>query len=102
MMTETKTFIVKRAMHGDGKDYARDDTREMTEIDAAPLLRSGALARPGEEPATRKPAVQHTFGTRPSVVNDGGYTTAIGDGIITPDAPAPAAPAASRRKGAQG
>lgn len=101
-MTETKTYTVLRAMHGDGRDYARGDTREMTATDAAALVKGGALALEGEDAAIRKPAVQHTFGARPSAVNDGGYTTAIGDGIITPDAPASAAPAAPRRKGAQG
>lgn len=87
-MTDTKTFTVHRAMHGDGRDYARGDTRKMTELDAAPLVKSGALSPEGEDPAIREPAVQHTFGQRPSEVNERGYVAATGEGIQPPK-PAP-------------
>ncbi len=86
-MTEKK-FTVHRAMHADGRDYERGDTRTMTEADAAPLVKSGALSPEGEEPAQRAAAVEHTFGQRPSEVNDGGYTSATGEGITLPRTPA--------------
>ena len=79
-MADKKTYTVHRAMHGDGKDYARGDTREMTEADAATLLASGALSEKGKDPAERVPAVRHTFGSERSAVNEGGYTDASGDG----------------------
>lgn len=60
-----KTYDVYRSMTGD-KDYVRGDTREMDELDAAELIRSGALALPGEKPAVREPAVVHAFGSAPS------------------------------------
>lgn len=99
-MADKLTYTVHRAMHGDGKDYARGDTRELTEIDAAPLVATGALSLKGEDPVTREPAVRHTFGTEPSKVNDGGYTTATGEGIsIKPTATAkPAAKPAAKAK----
>lgn len=84
-MADKKSYTVHRAMHGDGKDYVRGDTREMTEVEAAPLVKTGALALKGEAPAAREPGVRHTFGQAPSQVNEGGYTTATGEGV--PSAP---------------
>ncbi len=95
-MSDKKTYTVHRAMHGDGKDYERGDTREMTEVDAAPLVASGALSPEGEEPVTRSGGVQHTFGTKPSEVNERGYTAATGEGILPPRA-APARKPADRK-----
>lgn len=85
-MAAKETYIVNRAMHGDGRDYARGDTRQLTETDAAPLVATGALSRKGEKPAEREPAVRHTFGQEPSKLNDEGYTTAVGEGIQLPRA----------------
>lgn len=65
-MSDKHEYTVHRAMHGDGKDYERGDTREMTEVDAAPLIASGALARKGEVPMERAAPVTHTFGQRPA------------------------------------
>jgi hypothetical protein len=65
-MSDKHQYTVHRAMHGDGKDYERGDTREMTEVDAAPLVATGALARKGEVPMERAAAVEHTFGQRPA------------------------------------
>jgi hypothetical protein len=95
-MADKKTYTVHRAMHGDGKDYARGDTREMTETDAAPLVASGALSPEGEEPAARAAGVEHTFGTKPSTVNDRGYTSATGEGIAAPRAAPANKPAAKK------
>ncbi|WP_347091676.1 hypothetical protein [Sphingomonas parapaucimobilis] len=89
-MAEKKTYTVHRSMHGDGKDYARGDTREMTETDAAPLVALGSLSLEGDEPTDRPAAVKHTFGQEPSKVNDGGYTTATGDGVVVPRTATPA------------
>lgn len=61
-MSDKHKFTVNRAMQDGAKSYERGDTREMTEIEAAPLLAAGALSKEGEKPAERKPAVQHTFG----------------------------------------
>jgi len=61
-MADKKKFTVNRSMQDGATSYDRGDTREMTEVDAAPLLASGALSLPGEEPAVREPAVRHTFG----------------------------------------
>ena len=110
-MADTKTYIVNRSMHGEGRYYARGDTRKLTEADAASLLASGALSEQGKEPVTREPAVRHTFGTEPSRVTERGYTTPTGDGVIAgvpaveqtvalPDvSPAPAAsPAPSKAR----
>lgn len=88
-MADKHTYTVNRAMHGDGKDYARGDTRELTETDAATLIATGALSLKGKVPVEREPAVRHTFGQEPSAVNEGGYTTATGEGIsVTPAKPA--------------
>ena len=65
-MSDKHQYTVHRAMHGDGKDYERGDTREMTEVDAAPLVATGALAQKGEVPMERAPAVEHTFGRLPA------------------------------------
>jgi hypothetical protein len=91
-MADKKTYTVHRAMHGDGKDYERGDTREMTEADAAPLVELGALSIKGSDPADRPAAVRHTFGQEPSAVNDGGYTVATGDGVVAPRTATPATP----------
>lgn len=85
-MSEKKSYTVLRAMQGD-REYARGDTRELTEADAAALVASGALVEKGKEPAEREPAVVHTFGNAPSAVNEGGYTTPTGEGV-TPGRPA--------------
>jgi hypothetical protein len=82
-MAEKHTYTVNRAMHGDGKDYARGDTRELTEADAATLLATGALSPKGKPAAEREPGVRHTFGQEPSETNEG-YTTATGDGVVAP------------------
>lgn len=87
-MSEKKTYIVNRAMHGDGKDYARGDTRQLIETDAAALVQSGALTEKGGKVADREPAVRHTFGSEPSKVNDDGFTLAIGDGVAAVRKPA--------------
>ena len=96
-MSEKKKYTVHRAMHGDGKDYARGDIREMTPIDAADLLATGALSEEGKDPAERDPAVRHTFGQEPSNLNERGYTSASGDGIQLPK-PAPTKPARAAAK----
>ncbi|HEU0045085.1 hypothetical protein [Sphingomonas sp.] len=62
-MSAKKSYTVHRAMHGDGRDWARGDTREMAEADAAPLVATGAVALKGEVPVKHGPAVRHTFGT---------------------------------------
>lgn len=80
-MAKKLTYRVNRSMHGDGKDYARGDTRELTETDAAPLVATGALSLDGTNSVEREPAVKHTFGQEPSAVNEGGYTTATGKGV---------------------
>lgn len=85
-MATKNTYIVNRAMHGDGKDYARGDTRELSETDAAPLVATGALTKKGDKTAEREPAVRHAFGTQPSKINDEGYTSALGDVVETPTA----------------
>ncbi len=100
MSIEKKKFTVHRAMHGDGRDYARGDVREMTEADAATLVKSGALSPEGDDPLTREPGMRHTFGAEPSKVNEDGYTSATGEGISLPRAtaarprPKPVPPAA--------
>jgi hypothetical protein len=81
-MADKKSYTVNRAMHGDGKDYERGDTRQMAEADAAALVATGALSEKGKAAAEPAPAVVHTFGQEPSAVNDAGYTTATRDGII--------------------
>lgn len=75
-MAEKHEYTVNRAMQDGATTYERGDTRKMTEIDAAPLLASGALSKVGEDAAEREPAVRHTFGTEPSEHNDRGYTDA--------------------------
>lgn len=97
-MSTKQTYVVNRAMHGDGRDYARGDTRQLSDTDAAPLVATGALLLKGEDAVVREPAVRHTFGTEPSAVNAGGYTSAVGDGILARSSdksvkPAPAKPA---------
>jgi hypothetical protein len=87
-MAEIKNYTVNRSMHGDGRDYARGDTRKMTVADAAVLLASGALSEEGADAVTPEPAVRHTFGTEPSAVADRGYTTPTGDGVIVGTPPA--------------
>lgn len=79
-MADKKTYTVHRAMHGNGKDYARGDTRELTEADAAPLVASGALSEEGTDPLVREPGVRHAFGQNRSAVNDSGYTDASDNG----------------------
>ena len=95
-MADKHSYTVNRAMHGDGKDYARGDTRELTETDAAPLVTTGALSLKGKDPVEREPAVRHTFGQEPSAVNDAGYTTADGEGV-TARRTAPAAKSAAAK-----
>ncbi|KQM88650.1 hypothetical protein ASE67_02605 [Sphingomonas sp. Leaf23] len=87
-MADKKTYTVHRAMHGDGRDYARGDTREMTEADAASLVTTGALSLEGDEPKAAAPAIEHTFGQKPSSVNDGGYTSASGGAVKPASKPA--------------
>ncbi len=82
-MAEKQTYDVHRAMHGDGKDYARGDTRQMTEVDAADLVARGALSLKGEPPVERQPGVVHTYGAEPSALNDDGFILAIGDGVVS-------------------
>lgn len=79
-MAEKKSYTVHRAMHGEGRDYARGDTRDLTPADAAPLLAIGALAEKGKEPTEREPAVRHTFGAEK--VKAAEYTTATDKGVI--------------------
>lgn len=79
-MAEKQKYTVNRTMQDGPHEYCRGDTRALTEIDAAPLLASGAISKPGEEPATREPAVTHTFGSAPT--ENAGYTDA-GDGSIS-------------------
>ena len=83
-MADKKKYTVHRSMHGEGRDYERGDTRELTEADAAEMVRSGALSLEGEKPRVRGDAVDHTFGSRPSEVNDAGYTSASGEGVQMP------------------
>ncbi len=83
-MSDKHTYTVHRAMHGDGKDYARGDTREMTELEAAPLVATGALAKKGEVPFERGAAVAHTFGAIKAQPGDT-YTPAIGAGVAVSD-----------------
>jgi hypothetical protein len=96
-MADKHTYTVNRAMHGDGKDYARGDTRELSETDAAPLLATGALSLKGKDPVEREPAVRHTFGQEPSRVNAEGYTSASGDGVAAPRAATSTTPTARGR-----
>lgn len=66
-MAEKNTYTVHRSMHGDGRDYERGDTRELTEAEAATLVATGALALEGEQPIVPPVSgVVHTFGTKPS------------------------------------
>ena len=86
-MAEKQTYTVHRSMIGDGRDYNRGDTREMAPADAAEMIVSGALSEEGKGPLVREPSVRHTFGAEPSAVNDAGYTTPTGEGVVT-DRPA--------------
>lgn len=54
----TKTYRVARAMTSNGKDFARGDKREMTEVDAAELVAGGALVevKAAAKPADKAPA----------------------------------------------
>ena len=81
-MAEKQTYDVHRSMHGDGRDYVRGDTREMSATDAAPLVEAGALSEEGQEPLVREAGVRHTFGSEVSAVSERGYTTATGEGVI--------------------
>ncbi|WP_260928210.1 hypothetical protein [Novosphingobium sp. 9] len=90
-MADKKTYTVHRSMHAAGKNYARGDTREMTEIDAAALVEAGALSLAGEDPKVRAATVNHTFGAATSAVNDGGYTTATGESVVVKKAAAKSA-----------
>ncbi len=91
-MADKKTYTVHRSMHGEGRDYERGDTRELTEADAAVLVASGALSPKGEDPIVPEHGIEHTFGAKPSAVNDGGYTSPGGEPIKTPTRkPAPKA-----------
>ncbi len=92
-MADKHKYTVNRAMQDGAKSYERGDTREMTEIDAQPLLDSGALSLPGKEPVVRESGVKHTFGAEPSSVD--GYTVAHPDKAIT--IPTKAAPAAKSK-----
>lgn len=65
-MADKQKYTVNRSMQDGPTSYERGDTREMTAVDAAPLLATGALSRHGEKPAERQPAVQHTFGAASS------------------------------------
>ncbi|WP_066723559.1 hypothetical protein [Sphingomonas pituitosa] len=58
-------YEVRRSMQCGAESFERGDTRELTEAEALPLLKSGALCLPGEDPAQRDPAVMHTFGSAP-------------------------------------
>lgn len=90
-MADKHTYTVHRAMHGDGKDYARGDERELTEAEAAPLVATGALAKKGQKPVQRPPvAVEHTFGA----ASDGGSVTITDKRETAPAAAKPAAKAA--------
>ncbi|NJR80448.1 hypothetical protein [Sphingomonas corticis] len=80
-MAEKKTYVVYRAMHGEGRDYARGDEREMTEADAATLVKSGALALKGEVPMERAEPVRHTFGTAKTSQRD--FVPAITDADVS-------------------
>jgi hypothetical protein len=66
MADKMLTYVVHRAMHADGVDYARGDEREMRAVDAAPLVAAGALALKGEVPVVRDEPVRHTFGQAPA------------------------------------
>lgn len=61
-MSDKIKYLVHRSMQSGSESFERGDTRELTEIEAAPLLESGAISLPGEKPATRTAGVQHTFG----------------------------------------
>lgn len=88
MATTKQKYTVHRAMHGEGRDYARGDTRELTEVEAAPLVATGALAKQGEVPLERGEPVQHTFGTA-----EGGSPVYISAATGKPaEGPAPAMP----------
>jgi len=80
-MADKHTYTVNRAMHGDGRDYDRGDTRQLSEADAAPLIATGALSLKGEGPIEREPAVRHTFGTDAGAAPDH-YTTATVEGVV--------------------
>ena len=101
-MAEKQKYQVNRSMLGD-KEYGRGDTREMTEAEAeaAGLLASGALSKPGEEPAQREPAVQHTFGAAPAE-DDATYTSAVtgrAAGLVVGDRASAPKKAASKATG---
>ncbi len=93
-MSDKKTYDVHRSMHGDGRDYGRGDTREMTEADAVGLVATGALSLKGQKPVEPTPAVEHTFGTAPSELNENGFTVAAGEGVKLPTSAKAAKPKA--------
>lgn len=80
-MADKIKYTVNRSMQDGSNTYERGDTRELTEIDAATLLASGALSLPGKPAADRDPAVVHTFGTSPAE-DAVRYTTPTGDGVV--------------------
>jgi len=81
-MADKIKYTVNRSMQDGAQSYERGDTREMTEVDAAPLLATGALSKPGAKDTEREPPVRHTFGTAPT--EDAGYTSATGE-TVRPD-----------------
>jgi len=85
----TKTYTVHRAMHGNGRDYERGDTREMTEADAAEMVATGALSLEGEEPIGREPGIVHTYGEPHSTAPT--YVSAV-TGEVVPVVADPAEP----------
>ncbi|SFK44434.1 hypothetical protein SAMN03159338_4269 [Sphingomonas sp. NFR04] len=74
-------YEVRRSMQCGAESFERGDTRELTEAEALPLLKSGALCLPGEEPAERELAVQHTFGAAPQE-SPADYTVASPDNAV--------------------
>lgn len=65
-MAEKHEYTVHRSMQSGAESFARGDTRQLTEAEAAPLVETGALSRKGQKPVERTSGVQHTFGTAKS------------------------------------
>ena len=53
---ETKPYTVRKNLRHDGKGFAPNSTVQLTDKDAAPLLRAGVVAVPAQAPAPAKEA----------------------------------------------
>ncbi len=94
-MADKQDYTVNRAMQDGAVSYARGDTRQLNEVDAATLLASGAISEKGARPAEREPAVRHTFGAEKSTVGD--YTSAAAGSVVIADKRANSATAKAKK-----